>query len=106
MGNNVIHNLKIYPGTRTIYERAVETGKNFILQHDIDPQNTTVRTMASPGYSKSTVHKDLTERLPKYNNELYQQVNQRLQQNKAERHIRGGEATKQKFKVKTQSRHL
>lgn len=53
--------------------------------------NTTVRAAAKQfGVSKSTVHKDLTERLEKINPALYQQVRQLLDRNKAERHIRGG----------------
>ena len=52
--------------------------------------NTTVRAAAKQfGVSKSTVHKDLTERLEKINPALYQQVRQLLDRNKAERHIRG-----------------
>lgn len=61
--------------------------------------NTTVRTAAKQfGVSKSTVHKDLTERLEKINPALYQQVRQLLDRNKAERHIRGGMATRRKYK--------
>lgn len=48
--------------------------------------------------SKSTVHKDLSERLPAFNRTLYLQVKQVLDQNKAERHIRGGIATRKKYK--------
>lgn len=61
--------------------------------------NTTVRDAAKQfGVSKSTVHKDLTERLEKINPALYQQVRQLLDRNKAERHIRGGMATRRKYK--------
>ncbi|MBE3586836.1 MULTISPECIES: sporulation transcriptional regulator SpoIIID [Desulfofundulus] len=48
--------------------------------------------------SKSTVHKDMTERLPSLNKKLAQQVRAVLEQNKAERHLRGGEATRKKYK--------
>ena len=48
--------------------------------------------------SKSTVHKDLTERLKKINRELYQSARGILDTNKAERHLRGGEATRKKYK--------
>ena len=59
----------------------------------------TVRTAAKHfGISKSTVHKDLSQRLPKYNPLLYQQVREILEQNKRERHIRGGLATRKKYK--------
>ena len=50
------------------------------------------------GISKSTVHKDLSQRLPQMNKALYQQVREVLDLNKAERHIRGGNATKEKYK--------
>ena len=60
---------------------------------------TTVRAAANRfGISKSTVHKDLSERLPVINQGLYQQVKTILNENKAERHIRGGIATRKKFK--------
>lgn len=59
----------------------------------------TVRSAAQKfGISKSTVHKDLSERLPLYNHALYLQVKALLEENKAERHIRGGLATKKKYK--------
>lgn len=59
----------------------------------------TVRSAASHfGISKSTVHKDLQQRLPKCNPILYQQVLQVLSINKQERHIRGGMATRKKYK--------
>ncbi len=50
------------------------------------------------GISKSTVHKDLCQRLPQYDLRLYQQVRQILDVNKQERHIRGGLATQRKYK--------
>jgi putative DeoR family transcriptional regulator (stage III sporulation protein D) len=60
---------------------------------------TTVRAAANRfGISKSTVHKDLSERLPVINQGLYQQVKTILNENKAERHIRGGIATRKKYK--------
>lgn len=60
--------------------------------------NTTVRETAKKfGISKSTVHKDITEKLFVKNKELYFEVEKILQKNKAERHLRGGEATKRKF---------
>lgn len=59
----------------------------------------TVRAAAQHfGISKSTVHKDLSERLPKYNSNLYRQVRQVLERNKQQRHIRGGMATRRKYK--------
>ena len=69
-----------------------------IAQYTID-HNSTVRSTAKKfGISKSTVHKDLRERLPKLNMELSRQVNKILDLNKSERHIRGGMATKEKYK--------
>ena len=60
---------------------------------------TTVRAAAKKfGVSKSTVHIDLTQRLPHVNPGLYRQVRELLDLNKAERHIRGGLATRRKYK--------
>ena len=50
------------------------------------------------GISKSTVHKDLSERLPLYDRPLYLQVKAVMEENKAQRHIRGGLATRKKYK--------
>jgi len=59
----------------------------------------TVRSAAQRfGISKSTVHKDLSQRLPQYNQALYEQVKVILDTNKAQRHIRGGMATRKKYK--------
>ena len=59
----------------------------------------TVRSAAGHfGISKSTVHKDLQQRLPQYNRILYEQVRQVLDVNKQQRHIRGGMATRKKYK--------
>ena len=61
----------------------------------------TVRNAAQHfGISKSTVHKDLSQRLPHCNKTLYQQVRHVLDVNKAQRHIRGGLATKKKYQQK------
>ena len=66
----------------------------YIIEHDA-----TVRAAAKAfGISKSTVHKDLTERLKRCNHGLYLQVKQILEVNKAERHIRGGNATRNKYR--------
>ena len=60
---------------------------------------TTVRAAAQKfGVSKSTVHKDLSERLPLYNRPLWRQVKEILEENKAQRHIRGGMATRRKYR--------
>ncbi|MDO4973755.1 MAG: sporulation transcriptional regulator SpoIIID [Eubacteriales bacterium] len=61
--------------------------------------NATVRAAAAAfGVSKSTVHKDLTERLPRSRPSLYREVRSLLDRNKAERHIRGGLATRRKYR--------
>lgn len=66
----------------------------FIIEH-----RATVRSAAKHfGISKSTVHKDLTERLPRLNPSLFRQVRELLDLNKAERHIRGGLATRRKYR--------
>ena len=60
---------------------------------------TTVRAAAQKfGISKSTVHKDISERLPQFNRGLYLQVKKVLEANKAQRHIRGGIATRKKYR--------
>lgn len=60
--------------------------------------NRTVREVAKLcGYSKSTVHHDLTTKLSKYDNSLYEKVRNLLEYNKKIRHIRGGEATRLKY---------
>ena len=59
----------------------------------------TVRAAAGHlGISKSTVHKDLTQRLEQYNHGLYLQVREILDENKRQRHIRGGLATRRKYR--------
>ncbi len=59
----------------------------------------TVRAAAKEfGISKSTVHKDLSQRLDQYNHALYLQVREVLDKNRQERHIRGGLATRRKYK--------
>ena len=59
----------------------------------------TIRAAAKHfGVSKSTVHKDLSERLEQVNRSLWQQAKKILEQNKAERHIRGGMATRRKYR--------
>lgn len=69
-----------------------------ILAQYIVENKATVRGAAGKfGISKSTVHKDVSERLPKIDAELYAQVKNILEVNKQERHIRGGMATKIKY---------
>lgn len=69
------------------------------LAHYLIENRTTVRAAANKfGVSKSTVHKDLSERLPLYDRPLYLQVKAVMEENKAQRHIRGGLATRKKYK--------
>ena len=76
----------------SIEERAVN------LAHYIIDSKDTVRGAAKKfGISKSTVHKDVSERLRKINPSLAREVREILDENKAERHIRGGMATKLKY---------
>lgn len=75
-----------------IEERAIDIA-NYIVEH-----NSTVRETARQfGVSKSTVHKDLTERLEQINPALAADARKVLDRNKMERHIRGGMATKDKY---------
>lgn len=76
----------------TIEERACEVAVYMI------ETGATVRAAAKHfGISKSTVHKDLSQRLPNYNRALYNSVRMILDENKAQRHIRGGMATRKKY---------
>ena len=80
-----------------IVERVKQTGEKFVLEKNAG-MNPTVRSISEEMYSsKSTVHKDITERLPKIDKNLYDEVKIILDENKSERHIRGGEATKRKY---------
>ena len=79
--------------SRTAPRRAVVLGE-YILD-----TGATVRAAAKVfKISKSTVHKDVTERLSRDNPQLYRRVKAVLEKNKQERHIRGGMATKKKYK--------
>jgi putative DeoR family transcriptional regulator (stage III sporulation protein D) len=69
-----------------------------ILARYITENSATVRDAASYfGISKSTVHKDITEKLKKQNLSLYESVREILDKNKSERHLRGGNATKLRY---------
>lgn len=76
-----------------VEERAVELGE-YILEN-----KTTVRAAAKKFHiSKSTVHKDVSDRLQMVNPQLYGEVRRILEINKAQRHIRGGIATREKYR--------
>ena len=75
-------------------EERAERLAQYIIEN-----RTTVRAAAQKfGISKSTVHKDISERLPQFNRVLYQQVKEVLEVNKTQRHIRGGIATRKKYR--------
>ena len=74
-------------------ERAVQLGR-YIVEN-----GATVRAAAKVfGVSKSTVHKDITEKLYGINRSLYNEVHAVLEKNKSERHLRGGIATRRKYR--------
>ena len=75
-----------------IEERAIRTG-----QYIIETKATVRQAADKFGVSKSTVHKDVTSRLPKINPALAREARKVLDVNKQERHIRGGMATKEKY---------
>ena len=76
-----------------VEDRSIELGRHIVETH------ATVRSTAQRfGVSKSTVHKDVSERLRRLNPALYRQVKQVLEVNKAQRHIRGGLATREKYR--------
>ena len=84
-----------------IEERAIIVAK-YILE-----KNTTVRQTAKTfGVSKSTIHKDVTERLEEINPSLAQEVKKVLEKNKSERHIRGGLATKKKYQKESSKNNI
>ena len=75
-----------------IEERVLQCAKLIILE------NSNVRMVERRiGFSKSTVHKDLSERLKNINYELYLEVQKIFEVNKQEKHIRGGNSTKNKY---------
>src|SRR5690625_297072 len=77
-----------------IKERTIKIGNQVVETRK------TVRMIAKEfGVSKSTVHKDLTERLPAINPELAEQVKDILNYHKSIRHLRGGEATRKKYRI-------
>ena len=82
-------------GQKLIEERATN-----LAQYIIDSKDTVRGAAKKFCISKSTVHKDITERLVKINPILAKEVREILDENKAERHIRGGMATKMKYMKK------
>ncbi len=80
------------------YERAAELGR-----YIVETGATVRQTAAVFNVSKSTVHKDVTDRLRAYKPDLYKQVAKVLKKNKEERHIRGGIATREKYLLSKKS---
>ena len=94
MKKNVLHSASVI-GKKEIEERAIN-----LAQYIIDSKDTVRGAAKKFCISKSTVHKDVTERLAKINPILAKEVREILDENKAERHIRGGTATKLKYMKK------
>ena len=79
---------------------SAEKERCVLLANYLIENGATVRSAAARfGISKSTVHKDVTQILPHINRALYLHVKEVLDKNKSERHLRGGQATKQKYLV-------
>lgn len=85
---------------QSMNERAVRLGE-YIAEHEA-----TVRSTAKVfGISKSTVHKDISTKLPSLQPALYREVKAIIEKNKQERHIRGGMATKRKYEQRRGDAH-
>lgn len=78
--------------SKRIEERVIK-----VAHYIIDSKDTVRGSAKKFGVSKSTIHKDVSQRLEKINKALYIEVRKILNENKAERHIRGGLATKKKY---------
>ena len=96
---------RVFPVFRIRNQRGVVGIRSYMEDRACDlavwiiENASTVRAAAGHfGISKSTVHKDITRRLPDCNRSLYLEVKAVLDKNKAERHLRGGEATRMKYK--------
>lgn len=97
MSSHNLHNAS----KQSIKERATE-----LAQYIIDTKDTVRGAAKRFGISKSTVHKDVSERLLKINPILAHEVRKILDENKAERHIRGGMATKLKYEHENQDKKV
>ena len=91
MKRMILHNLSMV-SKKEIEERAIR-----LAEYIIDSKDTVRGAAKKFCISKSTVHKDVTERLTQINPTLAKEVREILDENKAERHIRGGMATKLKY---------
>ena len=87
-------------GSRLIDNQSDEKERCIRLAEFLIEHKSTVRATAKHfGISKSTVPKDLSERLPHINTSLYLEAKSVLEYNKAQRHLRGGQATKMKYRI-------
>ena len=84
-------------------KEALETRALRLGEFMVDEKATVRKAAKYFGVSKSTVHKDVSERLEKINSSLYQEVKKVLETNKAQRHIRGGYATKNKYALRSKN---
>ena len=82
-----------------VYYNSIEERCEALAMYVIENRATVRDTARAFGISKSTVHKDITEKLSKVNFSLFETVSRILEINKSERHIRGGEATKRKYQL-------
>lgn len=96
MGGKIKHGIPL-KDIRTHGEQTIEERACLIARYIIDSKDTVRGAAKKFGISKSTVHKDVSERLQKINPILAIEVRKILDENKAERHIRGGMATKLKY---------
>ena len=82
---------------RDIYSVSIEERCVMLAKHLVQNQSTVRAVAADFGISKSTVHKDISHTLQRIDVNLYEEAKAVLEKNKQERHIRGGEATKNKY---------
>lgn len=95
---------KVYKSNEKTDIDSMKNKRCVMLAEFIIETNGTVREAAKEfGISKSTVHKDVTEKLYKTDKKLFREVRKILQKNKEERHLRGGMATKKKYAEKTKA---
>ena len=97
MNKNTIKQKYSQKGVRTMMGESIEERAIELAHYIIDSKDTVRGAAKKFGISKSTVHKDVSERLMKINPSLAKAVRIILDENKAERHIRGGMATKLKY---------
>lgn len=89
---------KAYTNSTKYRNATADKERCIMLGEYITETKGTVREAAAKfGISKSTVHKDVTEKLERADRQLYLKVRSVLSKNKAERHLRGGQATKKKY---------